>query len=139
MCQNQSDGVEGNCNTKIHVSGLLEEVLETLELIAWLAATFGLPKEGGPTTTRINFEPYETALYNHPNHNLPFSYVFVLSKTGAKDAGLELSFGKVLATPFPRWGLSMWLPNCPAQRRRRTRNIIRTYEPLCRGQSINGV
>jgi hypothetical protein len=40
-----------------------------MELVAWLTATFRLPKGGSPTTSTINFQPYETALYNDPSIN----------------------------------------------------------------------
>jgi hypothetical protein len=40
-----------------------------MELVAWVTATFKLSKGGSPTTSKINFQPYETALYNDPSIN----------------------------------------------------------------------
>lgn len=81
-----------------------------MELVAWLTATFRLSKGGGPTASKINFQPYETALYNGPSINGHFriSLCSGMQEQKIPDSSsisakcwLPLFRGGVLACGFP--------------------------------------
>lgn len=63
--ENLGGGAKRPEQTQIRTSGQLEEVLK-MTLLAWLAATFRLPRRGGLTISKVDFQQDDRNVHHEP-------------------------------------------------------------------------